>query len=92
MTTYTIHVLQEDINDGEREKCKRCPIALAIQRTLDTKFADVFPHVAYTRKTNGTFWSTAALPDIATAFIFRFDAGQPVEPFSFEVTFRGLDD
>jgi hypothetical protein len=35
MSTLTVEVTQEDIDQGRRGDCERCPIALAVVRTLD---------------------------------------------------------
>ena len=88
MITHTILVTQEDISQGVKKQCKRCPIALAVRRSLDTALTEVFPSVCYIKRNRDSFCETALLPDTAQDFIARFDHDQPVEPFSFQLTFE----
>jgi len=84
-TTHTIDVTEEDINDGVRQNCWTCPIALAAVRSLDdhTAYAALF---LFVRRPGGTL--SAPLPNEAVRFMSDFDAGLPVKPFSFTVTFN----
>ncbi len=78
-------VTQEHI-DGGRSCCQpravSCPIAMAAR---DAGLWNVQVHPKY------IFWEdegelvSAKLPDCAIDFIQRFDSGEPVEPFSFEI-------
>ena len=78
-----IEVTQEDIDNGEKRKCDTCAVAIAAHRAfkdciilVDGEQMDVIR--------NGK-WKVIDLPDSATRFIEDFDAGRPVQPFSFEV-------
>lgn len=75
-----IEVTESDIEHGQREVCRDCPVALALSRALG-KPVHVFPRCAY--YDNGEEWIN--LPQEVTAFIVRFDGRLPVSPFSFEV-------
>jgi hypothetical protein len=85
MTTIVV-VTTEHIAKGEAESCERCPVALAI--------ADAFPDLAYVAV--GPEEITMQLgrrpeeiqidtPGRVQDFIWDFDDGGAVEPFSFDV-------
>ena len=57
--------------------CERCPVALAVQRATGADEVKVNK----VRIWGGSRWYHT--PDEARAFILRFDAGDPVEPFGF---------
>ena len=82
MTTHTIHVTQQDIDLGQRDKCKRCPIALAMQRTFPNLDASVYTTDVWLSK-----HGFIVLPHEARRFIYRFDADdrENIRPFSFEL-------
>jgi hypothetical protein len=83
MQKYTITVTQEDIDTGERDDCNRCPIALAAGRVLGGKvIVDDDWIISRADFNDSDFY---ALTDEARQFILRFDAGEPVSPFTFEV-------
>lgn len=76
-----ISVTQEDIDKGERNECRRCPVALALARAgfsgWEVDAGTIFlPH------------STAEpirTPVEVTRFVLDFDEGLPVFPFTFEL-------
>ena len=75
MTLHTIHVMRSDIKKGIRDRCMRCPIALAMKRhwSMPSVYRDIcFPET-----------DEVALPAEARLFIEHFDAGKPVKPFRF---------
>jgi hypothetical protein len=80
----TIEVTQRDISRGVPADCSKCPVALAVRRATKIRkiAADtsglfrIAPYTEFAR-------FTAKHP--ARKFIKDFDAGEPVEPFSFEV-------
>lgn len=75
LETYRIEVTSEDIERGVPDNCHHCPIALAARRAgLNTPEVD------------SAFLNGMVLPDAATEFILDYDNGEPVEPFSFEVS------
>lgn len=84
MRTVTVTVTAEDIASGEREKCERCPIALALRRaTGEPKaYADAVMLAAISADEN---WFKGATPDKAFRFMCEFDGKKPVEPFTFTV-------
>jgi hypothetical protein len=82
MTTHTIYVTQQEIDLGEQDKCKRCPIALAMQRTLPNLESSVYTTDMWVSK-----HGFIMLPREAREFISRFDSGdrENTRPFSFEL-------
>ena len=83
MPTITVTVPQDHIDRGERQNGESCPVALAITRRMpkwtevdvgETMFTFVLPSGER---------DTSFLPEEACHFIASFDAGKPVEPFTF---------
>ena len=85
--TLTIHVTQEDIDNGVANSFESCPIAHALNRRLKTDNADVGPFSAVVdvRRKVGRY----ALPKAATNFIGFFDFDLPVEPFTCKLRLKG---
>lgn len=79
-----IEVTQEDIERGTRGHCALCPVARAVKRAMRTEdvWADGVAIVLTRHGDNRLFLDT---PDEAICFMEEFDAGEPVEPFSFEL-------
>lgn len=71
-----IHVTKEDIKNGERFDCHRCPIALAATRAGLTDVDVDYLTISANQETH-------TLPDNAVCFIDRFDDGESVKPFTF---------
>ena len=78
-----ISVTQEDIDNGWRRSCNCCPIALATRRVSGWKA----PCVG-----NSLLWDDGdphsymlELPMVALDFINRYDVGDAVTPFEFEI-------
>lgn len=74
-----------DIMNGERNKCARCPVALALARALDitpgdTQVVSVGP---YSASWVGNKTGRAMLPMAAQDFIEAFDLANTVKPFEF---------
>lgn len=85
MEKYAINVTQADIDAGVKQECFRCPIALAARRVFDHDVSvddEYIIHYAST-EVKADFY---ALPDEARQFVQHFDHGDPVTPFSFEVS------
>ncbi len=84
---HEIHVTQEDINFGERRNCKKCPIALAINRVFPDKFVSVSPFGVYTIDRTTLETIRYGIPSYASQFIEDFDCHPEFkpEPFSFEI-------
>lgn len=75
-----IQVTQRDIDYGKQGDCFCCPIANALDRVL-------FPGTPYSVwgykiKINGVGYKAGQACD---DFVFRFDDGQKVSPFEFEL-------
>lgn len=71
-----INVTQSDIDNGKKDSCVACPIALALNRIAPCR---VF-------KQGIAIYSTfriVPIPQSVKMFIQKFDAGLPVQPFSF---------
>jgi hypothetical protein len=77
-------VTADHIARGVRECCDNCPAALALQDAFPHHFVEVSDGMASIRR-----WGEAAvvvdLPPAAKRFVSRFDAGDEVEPFEFEL-------
>lgn len=75
-------VTQDHINNGMKNCTKLCPIALALREH------GVAPSVGASHAglyiDNG-FWYRGRLPDAAQLFVARFDEGDKVEPFEFDL-------
>jgi hypothetical protein len=86
-----INVAQKDIDDGVRESCAACPVALAIRRKIrqgGIAVADRYMVVSGVQVTSShTLIGTSSYsnPPEARAFIVAFDSGETVEPFSFDL-------
>lgn len=84
-----IEVTQEDIDRGEQKQCTRCPIARAVKRVMP--FHDVVVGggaISYRKvlsKWNRGEWGMRECNIRVLQFISDFDAGKPVQPFSFEL-------
>lgn len=74
-----IQVTQADIANGMRGNRKACPIARAVIRASSLSTASVTQ--SYIRRGRRKDFTPAE----ARIFIRAFDAGQPVEPFEFEL-------
>ncbi len=87
-----IQVTQEDINQGVRQECEKCPIALAVIRAIG-------PQAATMRISVDDAWvdigeESWCLPRSAARFVSDFDSGKAVTPFEFELTeklYRGKE-
>jgi hypothetical protein len=76
-----VTVTQEDIEQGCRGDVGHCPVARAIARALDR--SDI---LVWGARVN-LFYAPSSfyLPGHVTQWIVRFDHGEPVSPFSFEM-------
>ncbi len=86
LTEITVTVTQEHIDRGRRRGCSDCPVALAILAAVPgLSGVDVMnPDLGYTLLFDGSGGaSTLKLPQPACDFIYRFDAGLDVSPFTF---------
>jgi len=76
-----IEVTADDIKNGDKRTCVSCPVALALGRALGSyAFAgpiSLFPYSGSTLRID--------TPDEVIQFMTNFDAGLPVQPFSFTI-------
>lgn len=94
MTYLTVNVTSDDIKNGARKDPRCCPIARAVNRTLDIEDGvEVYEFYIqtddYMDTHIGLLYSTFLMPDVARQFIRDFDNSMPVEPFEF--TARRID-
>jgi hypothetical protein len=82
----TINVTAECIADGEKSRCDRCPIALAVQQAFPDHHL-VFVNATSVRVYSPDEWYRADLPDDGVEFVTLFDASEPVGPFTMELDF-----
>ena len=87
-----VEVSEADINDGERYSTASCPVALAVKRVMGADY-DVGVYASgvsfYPRRANA--WARGAnIPHEARGFIERFDAGEDVSPFVFNMEVLGM--
>lgn len=83
MTTLTVDVTQDDIDNGEPVNGNHCAVALALIRATGDPYVSC--GIATASWYVGGDVKYVCLPTKATDFIDAFDEGEPVEPFSFEV-------
>lgn len=76
-----VEVIQEDIDNGVKLDCGKCPIARAFYR-LGFKEVSIIHYVS--AQANGKFYA-GDLPIEADNFITYFDADNEVFPFTFEI-------
>lgn len=76
----TITVTEEDIKNGKRHNSHKCPIALACLRTINMTWFDL-----YDKLQTKSFEVADVFPGKTGIFMTLFDAGEPVEPFTFEI-------
>jgi len=84
-----IKVTHDDIADGEKANCKKCPVALAINRATGKLWA---VHTTYCYRISDIdsiiYGPNISLEKSATDWIYAFDAGGYVEPFSFNLEIK----
>jgi hypothetical protein len=86
-TTTTVSVTAEHVAEGEILNCEKCPVALAILAAIpqaEKAYADCWTAHVYTPGA----WYSADLPECASIFVRSFDNDEPVEPFTFGLTWR----
>lgn len=83
MRRVKIRIKKEEITQGKARSRKKCPVALAIKRTLG-KPATIGSGVGYVRSDSpriGCAWFD--LPPAVQRFIYLFDIGEEVRPITF---------
>ena len=73
-------VTAEDIAQGKRKHLRQCPVALALARTFRTEAVRVYEEYYSLNGDPARNW-----PASVTAWIERFDRGEPVAPFAFDL-------
>lgn len=76
----TIHVTQEDIDEGQIGDCKFCPVALAMGRETESLW-----EVGHLRMLRASDQKVLSCPFSVITFIIAFDNKINVTPFSFRV-------
>lgn len=85
----TVDVTQADIDAGTPKAKCGCPIALALDRAghaASIIIDDQQPSVGCVNVFISGLW--ADLPDEASCFVDRFDAGRSVQPFTFTLDLK----
>lgn len=84
-----LELIQEDIDAGAPCEGQLCPLALATNRALGERKAEVHVEAEFINLFNldGEDWSFA-LPLAARLWVSDFDAGREVWPFTLETTFE----
>lgn len=76
-----ITVTQDDIDNGHRNDCERCPVAIAIRRCIDVPYGvDVGGNTRIITPI-GNF----KYPSTVRKFIHNFDNQLTVKPFTFNL-------
>ncbi len=78
-----LSVTQQDIDEGEKASCTKCPVALALQRALGRQ--DDAAMVGMGMVNLFIDGNSHKVPDAVRDFVRSFDSGDKVEPF--ELTF-----
>ncbi len=89
--TKTLHVKVEDyhIRCGVPNSGGRCPVALAVEPMLPVGVQPVVTLLGVSGWDGKQFVSQGELPVDAARWISRFDKGEKVEPFEFDLTLNG---
>lgn len=77
----TINVTQKDIDQGDRDKCQTCPVALALNRVAKKPWVEY----GYIRFSDGHSRCAVAVPAGVHDFMEEFDTGEDVKPFTFKI-------
>jgi hypothetical protein len=84
MATVKVEVTQDDINNGKRGECSRCPLALAIRRAVRPEICVLVGSFDYVLQGDRTRHNRS-LPQIAKNFVRRFDDFAKCKPVSFSL-------
>lgn len=79
---YTIQVTNAHIQNGIKGNCKHCPVALAVMEITHGEVLVGNDKLA-AKINDNNHW--AYTPDNVNDFVYDFDAGMPVQPFTFEI-------
>jgi hypothetical protein len=84
-----VNVTPADIAQGISGFKENCAVALALRRTLDATEGCEGRYVSVGDESLDACGRSYPLPESVETFVRRFDAGMPVEPFSFTVELDG---
>lgn len=73
-----IKVTAEDIEKGDLDSPRRCPVARAVKRAFRCRWTKVCMFQIFTSR-----YETWRQPKRVQSFVDRFDRRRPVKPFSF---------
>lgn len=76
-----IEVTQRDIDNGVRDHCDKCAVALAIRRATGQDWQVAGPYAVLA---DGGYFRESVLPQVVAQFVRDFDNELAVHPFSFE--------
>ena len=84
-----IEVTQAHIDAGKRQRCTKCPVALAVKEALGVKLVKVGEGIVIGRP----YMVELRTPDRVASFVGAFDRNQPfgIEPFSFDLGIEGAE-
>lgn len=84
---FVIEVTQEDINNGKRGNCRKCPVALACMRSMPGFVVDVSTREIFIQHTSEHIVKSVPMSYTVRDFVVNFDSHGYVEPFSFVLEF-----
>jgi hypothetical protein len=80
LKTITFSVTEQDIQEGKKGHCYKCPIALAVMRAVpEAEVVEVNWFAVYI---DSVYKFDYSQPDLVLKFMEDFDLGKPVFPFS----------
>lgn len=89
MRSVMVEVTQSDINQGVKNDCFTCPVAIAINRVLGIDNAEIGEYVGSGNDVDGMVvefdYHIIKLDDNVRNFIYGFDLGHDVDPIKFEL-------
>lgn len=91
MNTFKIDVTEQDIQNGIKKDCNKCPIALATVRVLPPNYTHIVVECDKIEASNRGVNCYFNLPHKARDFIERFDTDNIVSPISFEIKERSYE-
>lgn len=89
MRSVTVEVTQSDINQGTKNDCFTCPVAIAVNRALGIDNAEIGEYVGSGNDVDGMVvefdYNTIKLDNSVRDFIYGFDLGHDVDPIKFQL-------
>lgn len=81
-----IRVIRDDIRKGKRKSLCECPVARALKRQTPFSKITVCSALTFIQSNGGSVVVDA--PKAVSDFITKFDLGEPVKPFTFELVIK----